>query len=420
MNALAHLFVQRGVEVEVLSRLPAATTPPKDASPFPVHFVPYREYRNPLLGVWELNYFSPMRMANRLTMLLSSEHYDILHAHNGLSAIAVLMAKRSGANLPPSVLTVRSYCHVCPLGHGLHFNRSGALRCGPLRTALCVWENGPPSARLAAGLLPFTLSCLALHRLAREAVSCFDRYICISSFLGRVMRTNLGINSELLATIPEFLDIGDLGNSTRADRRGEDSKTILYVGRLVKEKGLLTLLEAFKQVAESDARARLVIVGEGGLLGRLRTWSSEHRLEDRISFVGPVGHGDVADYFTEADIVVVPSLWPEPLGIVTLEALYLGKAVIATAHGGTMDILDDGVNGLLVPPGDPSALAAALLMLLNDSGLRKRLEARGPTSVAEKFGPEELARRTMEVYEELTPNASTDSRGISKSMVVPR
>lgn len=401
LAALADLLHQRGVEVEVLARAPASSEPPRDSVPFPVHFVPYRECRNPLDAIWETNYFSPMRMAMRLGQLLSSEAYDILHAHNCLSAIAVLMAKRSGVPLPPSVLTVRSYNHVCPLGHGLNVRNDGHIRCNLFRTAQCVWRAGLPSARRVVGLLPFALSSLALHHLAREAVACFDRYICISSFVRQAMEVNLGIRANQVATIPEFLDLRHLALPREERAPDEGPRTILYVGRLVREKGVGTLLEAFRRVVQTGSDARLVVVGDGGTRRELEAWSTAHGLGERVVFLGWVGHTGVAHYYQRADIVVVPSAWPEPLGIVVLEALYFGKAVIATRRGGILDVIEDGVNGLLVPHADPSALADAMLLLLNDPELRERLGKAGPGTIAERFAPDELTRRTLDVYQEL-------------------
>ena len=408
VQALSERLSQEGVEIEILTRYPASAEPPPQGGPFRVHFVPYRESGNPLFGIWERDYFSPMRMATRLTSLLSSGRYDIIHAHNLTSAIAVLMAKRAGTPLPPSVLTVRSYCHLCPLGHGLHFRNGGLLRCGPLRTARCLWEENPPSIKGTAGLLPFAASALALHRLAREAVQCFDRYVCISSFVDRAMQVSLGIDSAAVETIPEFLNTAHLRSSKGVSAEDSPFKTILYVGRLVKEKGLPTLLEAFERVVQQDRNLRLVIVGEGGLRAHLEEWVSGHRLDDRIVFVGPVKHNEVVTYFERADMVVVPSRWPEPLGIVVLEALFLGKPVIATAQGGILDIIQDRVNGLLVPSDDPLALAQAMDLLLSDADLRGRLQENGPATIAEKFDPRTLALRTLELYRQVMDSGTSD------------
>lgn len=402
LYALARLLSREGIEVEVLSTAPAPAAMSHDLTPFRVHFVPQSQYHNPLLDLWEFRYFSPVRMAIRLAKLLSRTRYDVIHANNELSSIAVLMARRSGVSLPPAVLTIRSYCHVCPLGHAKYMDENRTLHCGFIRTALCVWEAGPPSLRKAVGLVPFVVSSLALHNLAREAIRCFDRYICISSFVRRVMKTNLRIDPNCIKVIPETINIEHLGASESGQARIPPTPTLLYVGRLAREKGLFTLVDAFEIVAQQTPDARLVVVGDGGLRPELERLVENRGLRDRVVFAGHVRHDNIATFFAKADIVLVPSTWPEPLGIVILEALYLRKVVIATSHGGITDIIKNGVNGLLVPPGNPIALAEAILLVLGNPDLADRLRNSGPPTVLNEFSPEALLRKTLDVYRDVS------------------
>lgn len=415
VHALTSLLTDRGVEVEVLTGYPASAGKPEGPGGVTVHYVPYPPRKNPLLAIWDQNYFSPMRMARRLKELLAPGRFDILHSHNQLSAIAVLLAKRSGTRLPPSVLTARSYCHVCPLGHGLRLGDDAVLRCGLLEVTGCLLREGRPSSRLLAGLLPFALSSRALHTLAREAVHAFDRYICISTYVRRVMEVNLGIHPDRVVTIPEFLDLRHLQGWRPAAAAGGQGGTFLYVGRLVREKGLPTLLEAFRRVALRHLHARLVIVGEGAMRSELEAWVQRHGLGERVDFTGQVDHREIGRYFAAANVVVVPSKWPEPLGMVILEALYLGLPVIATGRGGVVDILKDAVNGLLVPPEDPTALAEAMQRLLGDPNLRRALGRAGPGTVERGFAPHRLLSLTLEVYEMLmsAPAAGEFPQGLA-------
>jgi glycosyltransferase involved in cell wall biosynthesis len=406
VRTLSRLLTQWGVEVEVLSGYPGSRELPPSDQPFPVHYVPYREPRNPILATWEQSYFAPARMAERLKELLRNGRFDLLHAHNQVSAVAVLMAKRAGASLPPSILTAHSYCHVCPLGHALRMRSDGTLHCGLRTVTRCIWEDGPVKGRKVAGILPLALTTRALHVLSREAVSCFDRYICISTAVRRSMEATLGVDAEVVYTLPEFLELQTLAHGMEIGEDHPSGQTVLYVGRLVKEKGLPNLLEAFRRVAAEEEGVRLVIVGGGALMGGLQAWVDGHGLRGRVTFTGPVPHGEVGRYFDDAAIVVVPSRWPEPLGMVVLEALYAGKPVVATGHGGIVDIIEDGVNGILVPPEDPAALSGAILQLLRDPPLRARLQRSGPSTVADRFDPATLARRTLEIYQGMVGKAA--------------
>jgi starch synthase len=104
--------------------------------------------------------------------------------------------------------------------------------------------------------------------------------------------------------------------------------------------------------------------------------------------------------YEEADVVAVPSRF-EPLGMVAAEALALGAPVVASRVGGLPDIVEHGVGGLLVPPGDPAALAAALCRLLEDRDLAGALAARGQERVRRDFGEETILPRYARLYAEL-------------------
>jgi glycosyltransferase involved in cell wall biosynthesis len=133
------------------------------------------------------------------------------------------------------------------------------------------------------------------------------------------------------------------------------------VGRIVPEKGVEVALAALAQLPE----ASLVLDGPG-----------DHLPAARAEFRHSKG-GDVAATYAEADTVLFPVTWAEPWGLVPLEAMCVGRPVVATATGGAAEYLRDGVNALVVEPGDAGALAAAVRRLAEDEELRARLRAGG-------------------------------------------
>jgi glycosyltransferase involved in cell wall biosynthesis len=156
-----------------------------------------------------------------------------------------------------------------------------------------------------------------------------------------------------------------------------DAGTFVFVGRLTEQKGLPVALAALRQVAE----ARLVVVGDGPERGRLDELAGSLGVGDRVTFTGSLQRGDVLRYLAGARAAVLPSLW-ENLPHSAVEALSVGTPVLASAVGGVPEVVHDGDNGLLVPPGDPDALAAGLERLLRDDALRDRLAAAARQSVA--------------------------------------
>ena len=169
-----------------------------------------------------------------------------------------------------------------------------------------------------------------------------------------------------------------VGNPERVAEPDEPPH-VLYVGRLAPEKGILELLEAARGLP-------LVVVGDGPLRGHV---------PQALGFVPPA---DVGPYLDRAAVVAVPSR-REGFGFACAEAMAHGRPVVASAVGGLVDHVEDGVTGLLVPPGDVAALRAALKRLLADAGLRARLGAAARERARERLAPEAATAALVSVYE---------------------
>ena len=141
-----------------------------------------------------------------------------------------------------------------------------------------------------------------------------------------------------------------------------------------------------------------MLAGDGPDAEKLRSLAGELGLDGRARFLGPQPRSTVFELLSAGDAVVLPSKW-ENFPHVLVEALAVGTPVIATAAGGVTEIVRDGENGLLVPPEDPEALAAAIRRYFGDADLRERLRAAGPPSV-ERFSPERIYGRLEELLRE--------------------
>jgi glycosyltransferase involved in cell wall biosynthesis len=151
---------------------------------------------------------------------------------------------------------------------------------------------------------------------------------------------------------------------------------VAFIGRLNRWKGYEVFVEAVARIAPQFPRTRFMVAGdpppgEEWRTNALINWLARLGIADRIEMVG--FQRDVRALLDRISVVVTPSTWPEPFGLVTLEAMAAGRAVIASAHGGALDLIEEGSSGLLIPPGDPHALATAITTLLNDPALRIRL-----------------------------------------------
>ena len=176
---------------------------------------------------------------------------------------------------------------------------------------------------------------------------------------------------------------------------------MLSLGRLVPRKGNDTVITAIAGVPGTE----LVIAGgpdPGQLHGdpevaRLSRVAEACGVADRVRFTGRVPHEHVPALLRSADIVV-SAPWYEPFGIVPVEAMACGKAVVVSAVGGHLDTVEDGTTGRLVPPRDPAALTGALRQLLAEPGLRRELGTAGAARAAARYSWDKIAAETEAVY----------------------
>jgi glycosyltransferase involved in cell wall biosynthesis len=176
---------------------------------------------------------------------------------------------------------------------------------------------------------------------------------------------------------------------------------VSYVGKLVPRKGVDTLIEAMGLLARRPQGAPLLVAaGVGEMRPALERRAAELGVADQVRFVGKVAHDEVGWWMAAGDLFVLPSL-SEGLPTVVCEAMNCGRPVVATAVDGTPEIVRDGQTGLLVPPGDPSALADALARVLDDAALARRMGEEALRVGREHYTWEANARRMTEIYEAL-------------------
>jgi glycogen(starch) synthase len=172
---------------------------------------------------------------------------------------------------------------------------------------------------------------------------------------------------------------------------------VLGYGRLVADKGFDLAVHAFAAVQRQFPSARLVLAGEGAARPDLERLAAECGLANAVRFVGAVAPEDVPALINTSSLVVVPSRWDEPFGLVALEAALMARPVIAARAGGLVEVVEDGVTGLLVDKESPGQLAEAVIRLLRDPIAADRMGAAGRDLARELFGWE----RCVDEYEQL-------------------
>jgi len=198
--------------------------------------------------------------------------------------------------------------------------------------------------------------------------------------------------------IPNGVDVEHFSPDVAPIEEFKDGKlNILFVSRLEKRKGLNYLLQAFRQVKEEIPECRLIVVGPGTRLRRrYERYVARTGLKD-VVFTGLVSYDDLPRYYQTADVFCAPAIGSESFGIILLEAMALGKPIVASNIEGYASVISHGVDGLLVPPADKDKLAQALISLLNDEALRQEMGARGRIKALEHSW-EHIARRVFAYY----------------------
>ena len=176
-----------------------------------------------------------------------------------------------------------------------------------------------------------------------------------------------------------------------------DAPRLVCLGRIVRDKGFDVALAAFAELAPRFPEARLVVAGDGPARPELEAQAQALGVADAVEFPGWVAPERVSELMNSATLVVMPSRWDEPFGLVAVEAALMARPVVASRVGGLMDVVEDQRTGLLVPPEDPDALAAALRWLLSDCELRARLGRAGADCIAQRFGVDAMT----DAYERL-------------------
>jgi len=221
----------------------------------------------------------------------------------------------------------------------------------------------------------------------------------------RFLADRVGPTRSRVVVIPNGVEEPPADTAPPAAARDGTARTVVWCGRLQRWKGAHVFLAAAARVCRHRPDTRFVVVG-GTMFGLEPDYARElDRLAAREGLGGAVRFtGHLTDAWPElrrADVVVHSAVRPEPFGLVVVEAMLAGRAVVASAAGGPAEIVEDGATGLLTPPGDADALAAAIERLLDDDELRARLGRAARAAARARFSARGMASRFEDLYDSL-------------------
>jgi len=308
-----------------------------------------------------------------LSRVLRRERPQIVHAHNWLVHSYLPLARSSHSAL---VLSLHDYGLICATKR---LRRRNHVCSGPapVKCQICASEHYGVTKGLVAAF-----GTRSFESRLRRAV---DVFLPVSSTVEELCRIR---GDEASRVIPNF--IGELPRAPAADPRLAllpEEPFVLFFGDVTEDKGAWELAEAYSRLEDPPP---LVLIG--------RCYIDELASRPGVHVMGPWPHALAIEALRRSLFSVAPSLWPEPFGLVALEAAAAGKPIVATAMGGLRDIVRDGETGLLVPPEDREALAAALQRLISDGELRARLGGAARRRAGE-FSPAAIVPQFEQAYE---------------------
>lgn len=300
---------------------------------------------------------------------------------HGFRRNKVRFALASLALMPGSQLAYIGHPNLAPLGIPLRILRRRA-RYWVATYGIDVWNPLP--------LLPGTGLRMA------------DGATTLSSYTRDKMTVSQGLNLLKISVVapaldPAFVDMAEAGAKDGCS--AHPSNVILTVARLSaseRQKGIDTVIRALPRVIETIPNVRYLIVGDGDDVDRLQSLAQRVGVADHVLFVGPKIGDELAAEYQGSDVFVMPSR-KEGFGLVFLEAMAFGKPVIGGHHGGTPEVVRDGVTGFLVEYGDVSVLTDRIVSLLSDQDLRHRMGQAGRRMVEDNYTFEHFRERLARV-----------------------
>ncbi len=350
------------------------------------HPTPVRESRRRLYQIPGVGEAMPTRaaaVAEAFREVLRIEQPDVIHLHDlGNPDIAEL-----SAHYGPTVQSLYNHSVYCPGGMkylpGLHRVCRRPFGAGCLVSAFVTHCNSIRPRVL-------TTSYRRSHRMMRSRHPV--PFIVLSAYQAQCLVAS-GYPPDLVKVIAPCTELPP----EPVPLASSEAPFVLFTGRIMLYKGLDRLLQALVRI---PGPARLVVDGEGPALESAKALARALGVQDRVEFVGWAPRDQHVAYYRRDSVVVVPSVWPEPFGLVGIEAMSYGKPVVAFRVGGIPEWLEDGVTGYLVEPGDLRQLAARITQLLEQPATAQAMGAAGRRRVAETFTRQRYVSRLLQVYED--------------------
>lgn len=317
------------------------------------------------------NFDGNLRMIEHI---MAENNLKVVHLHNIKSPDLVKALSAEYA----TVRTIHDYRMICPTEFKLLPDGNICSRRIGQNCFDCIDLGDKPST-------------LSLRQEELESSKRLDLVITSSKYVKRQL-ANEGLENERIEVLPYFVPKTELTIPESPSK--QYSSDILFVGRIAHGKGLE---EALRALASMKNSANLVVCGDGSEMAECKALTNRLGMSGRVTFLGWTNRRELSKYFFNTKVVIFPSMWPEPTGLVGLEAMYYNKPIVGFDSGGVSEWLVDGKNGFLVDRGNLTLFSEKLDELLTDQGLYRHLEI-GSQKILESFSIEKHIKGLMNLY----------------------
>ena len=333
--------------------------------------------------ITNLNCQNQQAKMTRVLSFLEEESPDLIFIHQVFNSSLIDCLTRH----LPSVRFVHDLKLVCPDGRKILKTKNQTctfplgFACQPHAYRFKCMPRNPV---VGLPLIYHIKKIARIHRLRSYLV-------VASQFMKSVLLYN-GFKEHQIEVIPYFTDF----TFTPSPAAAPQEPVVLAIGRIVKEKGIRVLLRAFSKL---PSNFRMIIAGDGPDISQMKEYSEALEVSSQVSFPGWIDHHQIGKLLHSCTVVVVPSIWPEPFGIVGIEATAFAKPVVAFDSGGIKDWLHDGVNGFLIPVGDEELLVKKLKNLVDNPQEARKMGAAGRDIVKRQFAADVHLNHLLSLFQ---------------------
>jgi glycosyltransferase involved in cell wall biosynthesis len=320
--------------------------------------------------------------------LIKKEKPDIVHIHTFfplLSPSILYAAKRSGCKV---VATLHDTRFICPCSTSLRGTQL-CNKCGDGHYLRMFRYGCFKNSRLQSLIVAFIFK---YHRIRKSFYKQIDKYICLNENQISLL-TNIGFDRCKIIKKYNFVSDAE-ANLEPVKIENLPKRYVVFYGRIGEEKGIKLLMKMWDKIKDIP----LVVMGSGPMEEEFKAWAKE---KENINFLGYTEHCKCLSIVKGGEFVIFPSIWYEGCSMVEIETESMGRALIATDLGFSMEAIEDGVNGYKVPLGDINRFIEKIDLLWRNPKLCKQMGGNARIDYEKKYLPKDNYRQLIKIYEDL-------------------